>query len=109
MILRCIARVTLQRDSACRMTFRRRVNNSGVAHQLLQRWTIDGRAYGAVLGSWMRAMGIRDRPISPGLPWQNPYVERLTGTVGRECLDRMLVFGKAHQRQISFFLCGVLQ
>ena len=47
-----------------------------------------------------RAMGIRDRPISPGSPWQNPYVERLIGTVRRECLDGMLVFGEAHLRQI---------
>ena len=45
-------------------------------------------------------MGIRDRPISPGSPWQNPYVERLIGTVRRECLDRMLVFGESHLRQI---------
>jgi hypothetical protein len=27
-------------------------------------------------------MGIRDRPISPRSPWQNPYVERLIGTLG---------------------------
>jgi len=45
-------------------------------------------------------MGIRDRPISPGSPWQNPYVERLIGTVRRECLDRMLIFGEVHLRQI---------
>jgi len=45
-------------------------------------------------------MGIRDRPVSPGSPWQNPYVERLIGTVRRECLDGMLVFGEAHLRQI---------
>jgi len=45
-------------------------------------------------------MGIRDRQISPGSPWQNAYVERLIGTVRRECLDRMLIFGEAHLRQI---------
>ena len=45
-------------------------------------------------------MGIRDRPISPGSPWQNAYVERLIGTVRRECLDRLVVFGEAHLRQI---------
>src|SRR5260221_2249909 len=45
-------------------------------------------------------MGIRDRPISPGSPWQNPYVERLIGTVRRECLDRVLIFGEAHLREI---------
>ena len=30
----------------------------------------------------------------------NPYVERLIGTVRRECLDGMLVFGESHLRQI---------
>jgi transposase InsO family protein len=59
-------------------------------------------AYGHVFRSRVRAMGIRDRPISPGSPWQNAYVERLIGTVRRECLERMLVFGEAHLRQILF-------
>jgi transposase InsO family protein len=45
-------------------------------------------------------MGIRDRPISPRSPWQNPYVERLIGTVRRECLDQVLIFGEAHLQQI---------
>ena len=58
------------------------------------------RAYGAAFRSRVRAMGIRDRPISPGSPWQNPYVERLIGTVRRECLDGMLVFGETHLRHI---------
>ena len=58
------------------------------------------RAYGHVFMSRVRAMGIRDRPISPGSPLQNAYVERLIGTVRRECLDRMLIFGEAHLRQI---------
>ena len=58
------------------------------------------RAYGHVFTSRVRAMGIRDRPISPGSPWQNPDVERLIGTVRRECLDQVLIFGEAHLRQI---------
>ena len=37
----------------------------------------------------VRAMGIRDRPISPGSPWQNGIAERLIGTLRRECLDQM--------------------
>ena len=61
------------------------------------------RAYGHIFTSRVRAMGIRDRPISPGSPWQNPYVERLIGTVRRECLDRMLIFGESHLRQILSF------
>jgi transposase InsO family protein len=58
------------------------------------------RAYGHAFRSRVRAMGIRDRPISPRSPWQNPYVERLIGTVRRECVDRVLVIGEAHLRQI---------
>jgi hypothetical protein len=37
-------------------------------------------AYGQTFKDQGRAMGIRDRPISPRSPWQNPYVERLIGT-----------------------------
>jgi Integrase core domain len=57
-------------------------------------------AYGHVFTSRVRAMGIRDRPISPGSPWQNGYAERLIGTLRRECLDRMLIFGEAHLRRV---------
>jgi transposase InsO family protein len=45
-------------------------------------------AYGHVFTSRVNAMGIRDRPISPGSPWQNGYAERLIGTLRRECLDQ---------------------
>jgi transposase InsO family protein len=58
------------------------------------------RAYGQVFTSRVRAMGIRDRPISPRSPWQNGYAERLIGTVRRECLDRILIFGEAHLRRV---------
>jgi hypothetical protein len=33
-------------------------------------------------------------------PWQNGYAERLIGTVRRECLDRMLIFGESHLRRV---------
>jgi transposase InsO family protein len=57
-------------------------------------------AYGHVFSRRVMSMGIRDRPISPRSPWQNGHVERLIGTVRRECLDRMLIFGETHLRQI---------
>ncbi len=63
-------------------------------------WSRSKAILSAGFRSRVRAMGIRDRPISPGSPWQNPYLERLIGTVRRECLDGMLVFGEAHLRQI---------
>jgi transposase InsO family protein len=58
------------------------------------------RAYGHVFTSRIRTMGIRDRPISPGSPWQNGYAERLIGTLRRECLDQIVIFGEAHLRRI---------
>jgi transposase InsO family protein len=45
-------------------------------------------------------MGIRDRPTAPRSPWQNGYIERLIGSIRRECLDHVLVLGEAHLRRI---------
>jgi transposase InsO family protein len=56
--------------------------------------------YGAAVRRRLRAMGIRDRPIAPGSPWQNGYVERLIGTIRRECVDYLIVFGEGHLRRI---------
>jgi hypothetical protein len=35
-----------------------------------------------------------------GSPWQNGYAERLIGTIRRECLDHLIVFGEAHLRRV---------
>ena len=58
------------------------------------------RAYGNVFARRVKSMGIRDRPISPHSPWQNGYVERVIGTLRRECLDEVLVFDAPQLRRI---------
>jgi transposase InsO family protein len=45
-------------------------------------------------------MGIRDRPITPCSPWQNGHVERLIGSIRRECLDHVVVLGERHLRHL---------
>jgi transposase InsO family protein len=45
------------------------------------------RIYGNVAQRRIRAMGIRDKPIKPAVPWQNGFAERLIGSIRRECLD----------------------
>jgi transposase InsO family protein len=45
-------------------------------------------------------MGIRQKMISPRSPWQSPYVDRLVGSIRRECLDRVIVFNQQLLRQI---------
>ena len=56
--------------------------------------------YGEVVIQRLRAMGIRDRPISPRSPWQNGYAERLIGSIRRDCLDHVVVFGERHLRHL---------
>jgi hypothetical protein len=50
-------------------------------------------AYGAAFTRRIRAMGIRDRPVSARSPWQNRYAERLIGSIRLECLDHVVVVG----------------
>ena len=58
------------------------------------------RAYGSEFTRRIRAMGIRDRPISARSPWQNGYAERLIGSIRRECLDHVVVLGERHLRNL---------
>jgi transposase InsO family protein len=58
------------------------------------------RVFGSVVIQRMRAMGIRDKPIAPRSPWQNGFAERLIGSIRRECLDHIIVFGQAHLQRI---------
>jgi hypothetical protein len=56
--------------------------------------------YGAVVTRRLRAMGIRDKPIASASPWRNGIVERLIGSIRRECVDHIIVLGEAHLRQV---------
>src|SRR4030081_1297736 len=48
----------------------------------------------------LRAMGIRDKPTAPASPCQNGFAERLIGSIGRECVDHIIVLGEMHLRRI---------
>ena len=58
------------------------------------------RAFGYAYRRRIRAMGIRDHPTAPRSPWQNGHVERLIGSIRRDCLDHFVVFGEAHLRRV---------
>jgi transposase InsO family protein len=58
------------------------------------------RIYGAIVTRRLRAMGIRDKPIAPASPWQNGFAERLIGSIRRECVDHIVVWGEVHLRRI---------
>ncbi|WMT79685.1 integrase core domain-containing protein [Bradyrhizobium sp. Ash2021] len=58
------------------------------------------RAYGEIFIRRVRSIGIRDRPTPPRSPWQNAYAERLIGSIRRECIDHIVVFGERHLRHV---------
>ena len=44
-------------------------------------------------------MNITEVVTAPRLPWQNAYVERVFGSIRRECLDHMVIFNERHLRR----------
>lgn len=58
------------------------------------------KKYGNAFKRTVRAFGIRDRPTSPHSPWQNGFVERVIGTLRRECLDHVLILNEGHLRRV---------
>ncbi len=57
-------------------------------------------AYGQSFRSTVMAMGVEEVVTAPRSPWQNPYVERLIGSVRRECLNHVIVLNERHLRRI---------
>jgi putative transposase len=52
--------------------------------------------YGAKFRHRVKGMGIDEVLTAPQSPWQNPFAERLIGSVRRECLDHVVVLGERH-------------
>jgi hypothetical protein len=56
--------------------------------------------YGVAFRPRVRGMRIREVLTAAQSPWQNPFVERLIGSVRRECLDHLVVLGERHLHRI---------
>ena len=66
------------------------------------RWVVRDRdaVYGDVFRRRLAGMGVGELRSSPRSPWQNPYVERLIGSLRRECLDHIIVLSETHLRRV---------
>ena len=57
-------------------------------------------SYGQTFRNRVRAMAIEEVVTVPRSPWQNAYVERIIGSIRRECLDHVIVFDECHLRRV---------
>src|SRR5256886_7123590 len=55
--------------------------------------------YGHVFRQRLKGMGVGEVLTAPHSPWQNPFAERLIGSIRRECLNHVLVLGEQHLRR----------
>ena len=56
--------------------------------------------YGERFVERAKYMGIKEVLIAPRSPWQNPYAERVIGSIRRECLDHVIVLNENHLHRI---------
>ena len=63
------------------------------------------RSYGQFFAIASCVMGIKEVVTAARSPWQNAYVERIIGSVRRECLDHVIIFDEDHLRGVlsSYF------
>jgi len=58
------------------------------------------KSYGPAFRRRVRAMGITEVITASRSPWQNPYAERLIGSIRQECLDHVIIFSERHLRRV---------
>jgi putative transposase len=58
------------------------------------------KKYGDEFTKRVIALGIKQVLIAARSPWQNPYVERVIGSIRRECLDHAIVFNERHLKRV---------
>ena len=58
------------------------------------------QTYGAYFDSRVDGLGIEQVLTAPRSPWQNPFVERMSGSIRRECLDHVIVLDERHLKRI---------
>ena len=58
------------------------------------------RIYGRKVVDTLKAMDIQQVVISYHSPWQSGHIERLIGSIRRECMDQVIIFNERHLRRI---------
>jgi putative transposase len=66
------------------------------------RWLVRDRdaIYGDEFRHRVAGMGMTEVIAAPSSPWQNPFAERLIGSLRRECLDHVIILSEQHLRRV---------
>lgn len=56
--------------------------------------------YGSDFRKRVHTLGIEQVLTAPQSPWQNPYAERVIGSIRRECLDNVIVLNEGHLKRV---------
>lgn len=60
--------------------------------------------YGTVFSRAIASMGVEEVRTAKGSPWQNPFVERIIGSIRRECTDHIIPLNRRHlQRTLDAY------
>jgi putative transposase len=114
-VLYCFLVLRLERRVVVHFNITSNPTAAWTAQQLVEAFPYDetprfhirdrDNAYGDVVRERVRGLGIEEVLFAPHSPWRNPFVERLIGSVRRECLDHVIVFSEAHLLRvlIQFF------
>jgi transposase InsO family protein len=81
------------------------------AQQIVEAFPAEGtgpryllRDRDSIYSAWFRrrvaGLGLKEIVTAAQSPWQNPYAERVIGSIRRECLDHLIVLGEQHLRSI---------
>ena len=70
----------------------------GIPHRFLHRDR--DSIYDARFREAVKDLGIDDVPSAPRSPWQNPFAERVIGSIRRDILDHVIVLNEGHARRM---------
>jgi outer membrane protein assembly factor BamB/transposase InsO family protein len=56
--------------------------------------------YGSEFTRCLATLGLEDKRIAARSPWQSPYIERLIGSIRRECLDHVIILNRVHLHRL---------
>ena len=105
-VLYCFVVLSLDRRRILHINVTSHPTAAWTARQLIEAFPMDSAPrflmrdrdgnYGWDVQQVIRSLGIEPVISAPRSPWQNPFVERVIGSIRRECTDHIIPLGRRH-------------